>query len=70
MSRAARRLMSPSTATVLGVVAAAFAVASLAISIADHKAANIVFVLIPTTMFAVVGVVVARRQPANPWDGC
>lgn len=66
MSGAARRLMSPSTATVLGVVAAAFAVASLAISIADHKAANILFVLIPTTMFAVVGVVVARRQPANP----
>jgi hypothetical protein len=61
-----RRLASPSTATVLGAVAAAFALASLAISIADHKASNIGFVLIPTTMFAVVGVVVARRQPTNP----
>ncbi len=61
-----RRLASPSTATVLGVAAAAFAVAALAISVADHKAANAAIVLIPTTMFAAVGVVVARRQPANP----
>ena len=61
-----RRLASPSTATVLGVIAAAFGVASLAISIADHKASNVGNVLLPTTMFAVVGVVVARRQPKNP----
>lgn len=66
MSRPARRLMSPSAATVLGVIAAAFAVAALVISVADHKASNAGLVLIPTTMFAAVGVVVARRQPANP----
>ena len=58
--------MSPSAATVLGVIAAAFAVAALVISVADHKASNAGLVLIPTTMFAAVGVVVARRQPANP----
>jgi hypothetical protein len=57
--------MSPSTATVLGVSAAALAVVSLAISIADHKASNAGLILVPTTTFAVVGVVVARRQPAN-----
>jgi hypothetical protein len=34
--------------------------------VADHKASNAGLVLIPTTMFAAVGVVVARRQPANP----
>ena len=62
-----RRLASPSAATVLGVAAAAFAVAALALSlVADHKASNAGVVLIPTTMFAAVGVVVARRQPANP----
>jgi hypothetical protein len=66
VSRAARRLASPSTATVLGIVAAAFAAAALIISIADHKAGNAGVVLVPTTMFAAVGVVVARRQPANP----
>ena len=66
MSRPARRLMSPSAATVLAVIAAAFAVAALVISVADHKASNAGLVLIPTTMFAAVGVVVARRQPANP----
>jgi hypothetical protein len=61
-----RRLASPSTATVLGAIAAAFAIASLAISIADNKASNVGNVLLPTTMFAVVGVIVARRQPSNP----
>ena len=66
MSRAARRLMSPSTATVLGIAAAVLAAAALIISIADHKAGNAAVVLVPTTMFAAVGVVVARRQPANP----
>jgi hypothetical protein len=66
VSRAARRLMTPTTATVLGASAAALAVVSLAISIADHKASNAGLVLVPTTTFAVVGVVVARRQPANP----
>lgn len=60
------RLMRPSTATVLGVVAALFGVAALALSLAAHKAPNAGVVLIPTTMFAAVGVVVARRQPANP----
>jgi hypothetical protein len=66
VSPRARRPMSPTGATVLGIIAASFAVASLAISIADHKASNIGNVLLPTTMFAVVGVVVARRQPDNP----
>jgi hypothetical protein len=61
-----RRQASPAAATVLGVVTAAFAVASLAMSIADGKTSNVGLVLIPTTMFAAVGVVVARRQPANP----
>jgi hypothetical protein len=61
-----RRLASPSAATVLGTIAAAFAVTSLILSFADHKASNAGLFLIPTTMFAAVGVVVARRQPANP----
>ncbi len=65
MSRAAR-LASPLAATVLGITAAAFAVAALAVSVADHKASNAGLILVPTTMFAAVGVVVARRQPANP----
>jgi hypothetical protein len=64
--RPARRLASPSTATVLGVAAAAFGVAALALSLAAHKAPNAGLVLVPTTVFAAVGVVVARRQPANP----
>jgi hypothetical protein len=51
---------------VLGIAAAAFGVAALALSLLAHKAPNAGVVLIPTTMFAVVGVVVARRQPANP----
>ncbi len=66
MTTPARRLASPAGATVLGIIAAAFAVAALVISVADHKASNAGLVLIPTTMFAAVGVVVARRQPANP----
>lgn len=61
-----RTFASPAAATVLGVIAAAFAAASLIISAADHHASNAGLVLIPTTMFAAVGVVVARRQPANP----
>jgi hypothetical protein len=61
-----RQLASPSAATVLCVIAAAFAVAALAISVADHKAGNAAVVLVPTTIFAAVGVVVARRQPDNP----
>jgi hypothetical protein len=64
--RAAQRLMSPATATVLGIAAALFAAAALIISVADHKAGNAGVVLVPTTVFAAVGVVVARRQPANP----
>jgi hypothetical protein len=51
---------------VLGIIAAVVAVAALIISIADHRAGNAAVVLVPTTMFAVVGMVVARRQPANP----
>lgn len=66
MTPRASRLAKPSTATVLGVAAAASAVAALVISVADHHAVNAANVLIPTTMFAAVGVVVARRQPANP----
>jgi hypothetical protein len=58
--------MSPTNATVLGIAAAAFAAAALIISIIDHKAGNAGVVLVPTTVFAAVGVVVARRQAANP----
>ncbi|HEY5049277.1 MAG TPA: hypothetical protein VII50_00130 [Acidothermaceae bacterium] len=66
VTRPVRRLASAPAATVLGITAAAFAVAALVISVADHKAASAGIVLVPTTMFAAVGVVVARRQPANP----
>jgi hypothetical protein len=66
VSSVARRLMTPSTATVLGAIAVAFAAASLIVSVIDHKAAGAGPVLIPTTMFVAVGVVVARRQPRNP----
>jgi hypothetical protein len=61
-----RRLASPAAATALGIAAAALGAAGLALSIADHKASNAGLFLIPTTMFGAVGVVVARRQTANP----
>ena len=61
-----RRLASPSAATVLGTIAATFAAAAVIMSLFDHQASSAGIVLIPTTVFAAVGVVVARRQPANP----
>ena len=66
MSGPLRRLASPSAAAVLGTIAAALGAAALIISFVDHRSSNAGLVLIPTTMFAAVGVVVARRQPANP----
>lgn len=66
MTGPSRRIASPAAATVLGVIAAVLAVAALAISIADHRASSAGLVLVTTTTFAAVGVVVARRQPANP----
>jgi hypothetical protein len=60
-----RRLQSPRTAAVFGASAITFAVASVVLSVVDHNATTPWPVLIPTTMFVTVGVVVARRQPAN-----
>jgi hypothetical protein len=60
------RVLSPTTAAVLGGVTAAVEAVSIAWSVVDHNFSNTGPVLIPTTIFAAVGVVVARRQPANP----
>lgn len=60
------RLASPSTAAVLGAIATAFAAAALIVCVIDHKVASAGLILIPTTTFGAVGVVVARRQPRNP----
>ena len=60
------RVLSPTTAAVLGGVTAAVEAVTIAWSVVDHNFSNTGPVLIPTTMFAAVGVVVARRQPANP----
>jgi hypothetical protein len=62
------RLLSPGTATVLGVLVLVLAVATLTLTGFDHQLAisatgsGVVIVL----MYAGVGLVVARRQPRNP----
>lgn len=60
------RLASPTNAAVLGAIAVAIGAASLIASVIDDKAGGAGPILIPTTMFVAVGVVVARRQPRNP----
>jgi hypothetical protein len=60
------RLAAPATAAVLGAITLVFGAAALVASVIDHIAANAGPILIPTTMFVLVGVVVARRQPRNP----
>jgi hypothetical protein len=62
------RLASPAVASVLGVLAVLLLGAAVALSILAHQFAwsdvpQLFLVVIP---FAVVGVVVARRQPRNP----
>jgi len=60
------RLASPATAAVVCAIAIAFGAAALILCIIDHKVSSAGPILIPTTMFGAVGVVVARRQPRNP----
>ena len=62
------RFASPATASVLGVLALLLLAAAVALSILTHQfrwsdVPQLFLVVIP---FAVVGVVVARRQPGNP----
>jgi hypothetical protein len=62
------RLLSPETATVLGVLVLVLAIVTLTLTGFDHQltisvtGAGVVIVL----MYAGVGLVVARRQPRNP----
>jgi hypothetical protein len=67
LTRAAlQRLARPATAAVLAALAVAIGAASLIMSVVDHRVSSTAPILIPTTMFAAVGVVVARRQSTNP----
>jgi len=61
------RLVSPGTATVLGVLVLVLAVATLTLMGLDHQLTNGVWAGVAIVLaYAGVGIVVARRQPGNP----
>jgi hypothetical protein len=60
------RLASPKTATVVGVVTLLLLVAGVPLAIATHQLSGAVGEFPLMVPFGVIGLLIARRQPANP----